>query len=200
MKVKEVYHYLTVLSNWEGKIRNTMMNKSLYVKTTEFHKKQEIIATEKNEEKEIINKEIDYTLDDLINLWDSIIEEKKKIYALIEKKKLENNMPDEIFTINKSYREILSIIKLISESTKKSVTKRREEGFLKSNEGVGTYTYEVEVNTTPIYESSYFIEKLDKYQKIAEDNSNKIDTFNTTVEIDYEPRWSEFSTIEDLLK
>ena len=200
MKVKEVYHYLTVLSNWEGKIRNTMMNKSLYVKTTEFHKKQEIIATEKNEEKEIINKEIDYTLDDLINLWDSIIEEKKKIYALIEKKKLENNMPDEIFTINKSYREILSIIKLISESTKKSVTKRREEGFLKSNEGVDTYTYEVEVNTTPIYESSYFIEKLDKYQKIAEDNSNKIDTFNTTVEIDYEPRWSEFSTIEDLLK
>ena len=200
MKVKEVYHYLTVLSNWEGKIRNAMTNKSLYIKTTELHKKQEVIATEKNEEKEIINKEIDYTLDDLINLWDSIIEEKKKIYALIEKKKLEKNMPDEIFTINKSYREILSIIKYISESAKKSVVKRKEEGFLKSNEGVGTYTYEVEVNTTPIYESSYFIEKLDKYQKIAEDNSNKIDTFNTTEEIDYEPRWSEFSTIEDLLK
>lgn len=200
MKVKEVYHYLTVLSNWEGKIRNTMMNRSLYTKTTELHKKQDIISTEKNEEKEIINKEIEYTLDDLINLWESIIEEKKKIYALIEKKKIEKDMPDEIFTINKSYREILSTIKFMSESAKKSVTTRKEEGFLKSNDGVGTYTYEVEVNTTPIYESSYFIDKLDKYQKIAEGNSNKIDAFNTTEDIDYEPKWSEFSTLEDLLK
>ena len=200
MKVKEVYHYLTVLSNWEGKIRNAMMNRSLYTKTTELHKKQDIISTEKNEEKEIINKEIEYTLDDLINLWESIIEEKKKIYALIEKKKIEKDMPDEIFTINKSYREILSTIKFMSESAKKSVTTRKEEGFLKSNDGVGTYTYEVEVNTTPIYESGYFIEKLDKYQKIAEGNSNKIDAFNTTEDIDYEPKWSEFSTLEDLLK
>ena len=200
MKVKEIYHYLTVLSSWEDNVKFAMMDRNLYTKVVELHKKQDIISTENNEEKEVVNKEIEYTVDDLINLWDAIIEEKKKIYALIEKKKQEKNLPDEIFTINKSYRDMLSSIKSASNMSKKSMTKRKETGFIKSNEGVGTYTYEVEVNSIPKYESKYFIEKLDKYQKVADDNSNMIDSFNTNEEIDYVPKWSEFSQFEDLLK
>ena len=200
MKVKEIYHYLTVLSSWESRIKIAMMDKSLYTKVVELHKKKDIIPTENNEEKEIINREIEYSLDDMINLWDAIIEEKKLIYALIEKKKQEKSLPDEIFTINKSYREMLSAIRTANDFSKKSVIKRKETGFIKNNEGVGSYTYEVEVNSIPKYESKYFIEKLDKYQKVADDNSNKIDSFNTNEEIDYTPRWSEFSQLEDLLK
>ena len=151
MKVKEIYHYLTVLSSWEDNVKFAMMDRNLYTKVVELHKKQDIISTENNEEKEVVNKEIEYTVDDLINLWDAIIEEKKKIYALIEKKKQEKNLPDEIFTINKSYRDMLTSIKSASNMSKKSMTKRKETGFIKSNEGVGTYTYEVEVNSIPKY-------------------------------------------------
>ena len=200
MKIKEIYHYLTVLSSWEAKIRMLMTERSLLQTTTELHKKHEAVDEAIDEEKEVVNKQVDWSYEDLVKLWESIIDEKKKIYELIDSKKLTEKVPDYIYSINKSYRDLAEAVKYGSNESKKTVTVRKATGFIRTTDGVGSYSYDVEVNTTPKYDSKYFIEKLDKYTKIADDNSNKIDVFQTNVDVDYTPRWSEHSKIEDIIK
>lgn len=200
MKVKEVYHYLTVLSSWEDDVNSAMNNKMLLVRTIENHKKNAVFATEQDEKREIVDMQVHYTFDDLVKMWETIINEKEKIYDLIEKKKVEYGVPDTIFTMSKSYRRLMNALKAASRQSKQSVITQKGTGFIKSGEGVGEYKYDIEVTNIPKYESKYFIDNLDKYTKIADDNSNKIDSFNTNVEIDYTPRWSEYSKLEDIIK
>ena len=200
MKVKEVYHYLTVLSSWEDDVNSAMNNKMLLVRTLENHKKNAVFATEQDEKREIVDMQVHYTFDELVKMWETIINEKEKIYDLIEKKKVEYGVPDTIFTMSKSYRRLMNALKAASRQSKQSVITQKGTGFIKSGEGVGEYKYDIEVTNTPKYESKYFIDNLDKITKIADDNSNKIDSFNTNVEIDYTPRWSEYSKLEDIIK
>lgn len=200
MKVKEVYHYLTVLSSWEDDVNSAMNNKMLLVRTLENHKKNAVFATEQDEKREIVDMQVHYTFDELVKMWETIINEKEKIYDLIEKKKVEYGVPDTIFTMSKSYRRLMNALKAASRQSKQSVITQKGTGFIKSGEGVGEYKYDIEVTNTPKYESKYFIDNLDKFTKIADDNSNKIDSFNTNVEIDYTPRWSEYSKLEDIIK
>ena len=94
----------------------------------------------------------------------------------------------------------MNALKAASRQSKQSVITQKGTGFIKSGEGVGEYKYDIEVTNIPKYESKYFIDNLDKFTKIADDNSNKIDSFNTNVEIDYTPRWSEYSKLEDIIK
>ena len=63
MKVKEVYHYLTVLSSWEDDVNSAMNNKMLLVRTLENHKKNAVFATEQDEEREIVDMQVHYTFD-----------------------------------------------------------------------------------------------------------------------------------------
>lgn len=200
MKVKEVYHYLTVLSSWEDDVNSAMNNKMLLVRTLENHKKNAVFATEQDEKREIVDMQVHYTFDELVKMWETIINEKEKIYDLIEKKKVEYGVPDTIFTMSKSYRRLMNALKAASRQSKQSVITQKGTGFIKSGEGVGEYKYDIEVTNIPKYESKYFIDNLDKFTKIADDNSNKIDSFNTNVEIDYTPRWSEYSKLEDIIK
>ena len=200
MKVKEVYHYLTVLSSWEDDVNSAMNNKMLLVRTLENHKKNAVFATEQDEKREIVDMQVHYTFDELVKMWETIINEKEKIYDLIEKKKVEYGVPDTIFTMSKSYRRLMNALKAASRQSKQSVITQKGTGFIKSGEGIGEYKYDIEVTNIPKYESKYFIDNLDKFTKIADDNSNKIDSFNTNVEIDYTPRWSEYSKLEDIIK
>ena len=200
MKVKEVYHYLTVLSSWEDDVNSAMNNKMLLVRTLENHKKNAVFATEQDEKREIVDMQVHYTFDELVKMWETIINEKEKIYDLIEKKKVEYGVPDTIFTMSKSYRRLMNALKAASRQSQQSVITQKGTGFIKSGEGVGEYKYDIEVTSIPKYESKYFIDNLDKFTKIADDNSNKIDSFNTNVEIDYTPRWSEYSKLEDIIK
>lgn len=199
MKIKDVYHYLNVMSTWENMVRMNMNNPDLYVKTTELHKKSSIIPTEQDEEREIVKMKKEYSYIDLLNLWEAIIEEKKKIYALIEQKKIEKNLPDSIMSLNKSYRSIIENLTYVSRQSETKVSTRKETGYIKGTDGVGSYTYDVDVTTEPKYESKFFLDNLDKFTKIADDNSQAIDMFNTNEDIDYVPKWSIYSKLDDLL-
>ena len=174
MKVKEVYHYLTVLSSWEDDVNSAMNNKMLLVRTLENHKKNAVFATEQDEKREIVDMQVHYTFDELVKMWETIINEKEKIYDLIEKKKVEYGVPDTIFTMSKSYRRLMNALKAASRQSKQSVITQKGTGFIKSGEGVGEYKYDIEVTNIPKYESKYFIDNLDKFTKIEDDYSNKI--------------------------
>ena len=137
MKVKEVYHYLTVLSSWEDDVNSAMNNKMLLVRTLENHKKNAVFATEQDEKREIVDMQVHYTFDELVKMWETIINEKEKIYDLIEKKKVEYGVPDTIFTMSKSYRRLMNALKAASRQSKQSVITQKGTGFIKSGEGVG---------------------------------------------------------------
>lgn len=199
MKVKEVYHYLNTIAKWENDLMMQMADNDLISKTTEFHRKNEVISTEQNETKIVENYDNVHTFDEYLKLWDDIITEKKKIYALVEKAKAENNISDTMLNINKSLRALISTLKNGSIKSKPRTTVRKESGFIKGTDGVGTYTYNVEVTTSPKYDNKYYIDNLDKYTNLADDISEKIDAFNTNVEIDYTPKWSIHCSFENLL-
>ena len=69
MKVKDVYHYLNKMNEWEKDIEISMGQKDLYTNTTELHRKSCTISTESDEKRSVVNMEIDYTLEDLLKLW-----------------------------------------------------------------------------------------------------------------------------------
>ncbi len=200
MKVKEVFHYLTVLGGWEDDIMLLMRSEEgLLVDVVEHHKKNEVIAEEKNETRHIECPVKEYSFEDLYNTYVEIIEEKEKLYDLIEAKKRSKTFSDSIVTINKSYRNLIFALGVANKACKKSVTTKQGEGFVKTENGVGTITYEIEVERTPKYTSAFFLEKMDKYSDKAEKNSNFIDSFNTVEDVEYTPKWSEHSTVRDLI-
>ncbi|MBR3289134.1 MAG: hypothetical protein IKI71_05180 [Lachnospiraceae bacterium] len=200
MKVKEIYHYLNTMTKWEDDIVSEMSKSDLFTKTTEYHKKSEVISTEQDETREIVNEDKKYTYDDCFKLWVDIIDEKKKIYNLIEKAKNENGISDTMLSINKSYRVLISALKLGSRNSVKNTRIKRASGYIKGTDGVGAYEYDVEVVTTPKYDTKYYLDNLDKYTNIADEISERIDTFNTTTDIDYTPRWSIHASVENLLQ
>lgn len=199
MKVKDVYHYLNTMSRWESDLMMQMMTPDLISKTTELHKKNDVIQTEQNETKVVVNYDNIHTFDEYVKLWDDLIAEKQKIYGLIEKAKAKNEISDTMLNINKSIRSLISAIKYGCDRTKPKTTIRKETGFIKGTDGVGTYSYNVEVTTTPKYDNKYYIDNLDKYTKLADGISEKIDSFNANVDIDYIPKWSIHCSFENLL-
>lgn len=200
MKVKEVYHYLNKMARWEDEIINKMSKPVLFLKTTENHKRSEVISTEQDETKEIVNEDIKYTYEDCLNLWIDIIDEKKKIYALIEKAKLENGISDTMLSINKSYRALTHTLNLGRDNSVKRTVITKATGYIKGTDGVGAYDYNVEVVTTPSYSTKFYLDNLDKFTNEADEISEKIDAFNTNTDIDYTPKWSIYASIDNLLE
>ena len=200
MKVKEVFHYLSVLSGWEEDIIQLMRSEDgLLVDVVEHHKKNDVIAEEKNEMRHIECPVKEYSFEDLYNAYVELIEEKEKLYGLIEAKKRDKTFSDSIIAINKSYRNLVYALGRANTVCKKKVTTKQGESFVKTENGVGTIKYEIEVEHTPKYTSKFFLEKMDKYSDKAEKNSNFIDSFNTVEDIEDTPKWSEHSTILDLI-
>ena len=200
MKVKEIYHYLNKMTKWEDEIVAKMSRPDLFLKTTENHKKSEVISTEQDETKEVVNEDIKYTYEDCLNLWTDIIDEKKKIYAMIEKAKSENNISDTMLSINKSYRALAHTLNYGRDNSIKRTRINKATGYIKGTDGVGTYDYKVECVDAPIYSTKCYLDNLDKFTKIADEISEKIDAFNTNTDIDYTPKWSIYASIDNLLE
>ena len=200
MKVKEIYHYLNKMTKWEDEIVAKMSRPDLFLKTTENHKKSEVISTEQDETKEVVNEDIKYTYEDCLNLWIDIIDEKKRIYSMIEKAKSENNISDTMLSINKSYRALAHTLNYGRDNSVKRTRVNKATGYIKGTDGVGIYDYKVESVETPIYSTKFYLENLDKFTKIADEISEKIDAFNTNTDVDYTPKWSVFASIDNLLE
>lgn len=201
MKLKEAFRYQNALKLWIECAEDFLMDKDNVVIIKETHKKKNVNPDACDEQREVNNRSMDITPNEIINLLFDLVSEKNKVSTAISEAKRSVNIDlDCAIEINKTNQKLSKIYRNLSNI--KNVERTRQDKAYKFNaEGNQTsYFYEVE----EIVSIDYDRDKVRKLQKKIEtecdSKSTEIESLQLSIEVNHIPKYDVNDSFDNIVE
>lgn len=199
MNLKEAFRYQKFLDSMMQQATNAMRNKTLCLDTekTHYYNKADASLTDVVEAEE---KNVQYTVEDLVALGHILIAERHKLTHAINVAKANADVDiDAYVEMNKFAMRMISGYRTIL-SFQSGKHKERGSGYRLNGEGNQTgYVYDIDVIDTEAYDRKEIKRQLHDVSVRADEVSSQIDSAMVNTQVDYEPVYDVNETLDDIM-
>ena len=198
--LKEAFRYQNFLDNILGQAENYLRCSDNYMIVTEEHLRSKAVATAEDQTtNNKADREISVKPDVLVDFIISVLTEKEMLTNAINKAKTQHcNDFDAFIEINKARRGVVDVLKRMSR-TKGKESMTRGSAFTMNAEGNQVqYYYDIKKTTSIDFDRPMVKGLISRLAVDADRASATIDYWQTSVPVDYEPKYDINDTFEEL--
>lgn len=201
MVLKEAYTYQNYLSNLIAEAMICLNKRSFVTETKQIHHREKVNPKAKDETI-IVNESVDveYTPMDLINLMDSLIDEKEKLCKAIAVAKSTTDIDiDVAISMNKIKQAYIDHLTLLASMKPQTIQKNGEDYKFNEAGDQVRYFYPMEEIVSINYDRNVVKGIIKKLKKETDEVSLKLDQIQLNTKVDFEPKYSLDDSLEDVV-
>lgn len=200
MNLKESFQYMNHLTDLLNFANRELRDNQLLTTTKETHYKSKVIENAKDEEI-IIDKDKSYTANQLLVIFDKIIEEMEVLSTAISEAKRSASIDiDSAASLNKKRQMELTTLKNMA-GMKSTEEKKKGCDYTFNNErNQVPYYYDVKAVTTIDFDRNEVKKKIKTLSKKCDAISLEIDKVLITTNVDFNPTFDLTDTLEDIIE
>lgn len=201
MVLKEAYTYQNYLSNLIGQAMICLNKRSFVTETKQIHHREKV-NPKANDETIIVNEtdDVEYTPTDLINLMDSLIDEKDRLCKAIADAKSTTDIDiDTAISMNKVKQAYISCLNSLASMKSRTIQNTGEDYKFNEAGDQVRYFYPMEEIVSINYDRNVVKGIIKKLKKETDEISLKLDQIQLNTEVDFEPKYSMDDSLEDVV-